>query len=73
MHYAIMYEKAFIMIVQEYKWQEKINNLPCECNSFVAGWLFTKAIQALKQGNPFLYSPGFLDRENVWKLDKNIC
>ena len=34
---------------------------------------FTKAIQALKQGNPFLYSPGFLDRENVWKLDKNIC
>ena len=28
MHYAIMYEKAFIMIVQEYKWQEKINNLP---------------------------------------------
>ena len=33
MHYAIMYEKAFIMIVQEYKCQEKINNLPCECNS----------------------------------------
>ena len=33
---------------------------------------FTKAIQALKQGNPFLYSPGFLDRENVWKLDKNL-
>ena len=30
MHYAIMYEKAFIMIVQEYKWQEKINNLPGE-------------------------------------------
>ena len=33
---------------------------------------FTKAIQALKQGNPFLYSPGFLDREIVWKLDKNL-
>ena len=30
MHYVIMYEKAFIMIVQEYKWQEKINNLPGE-------------------------------------------
>ena len=30
MHYAIMYEKAFIMIVQEYKWQEKINKLPGE-------------------------------------------
>ena len=33
---------------------------------------FTKAIQALTQGNPFLYSSGFLDRENVWKLDKNL-
>ena len=33
---------------------------------------FTKAIQALKQGNPFLFSSGFLDRENVWKLDKNL-
>ena len=33
---------------------------------------FTKAIYALKQGNPFLYSPVFLDRENVWKLDKNL-
>ena len=29
-HYAIMYEKAFIMIAQEYKWQEKIKNLPGE-------------------------------------------
>ena len=33
---------------------------------------FTKAIQALKQGNPFLYSSGFSDPENVWKLDKNL-
>ena len=33
---------------------------------------FTKAIQALTQGNPFLYSPGFLDRENVWQLDENL-
>ena len=33
---------------------------------------FMKAIQALKQGNPFLYSSGFLDRENVWQLDENL-
>ena len=39
MHYAIMYEKAFIMIVQEYKWQEKINNLPGECDSLPEGFL----------------------------------
>ena len=34
---------------------------------------FTKAIQALKQGNPFLFSSGFSDPENVWKLDKKTC
>ena len=39
MHYVIMYEKAFIMIVQEYKWQEKINNLPGECDSLPEGFL----------------------------------
>ena len=33
---------------------------------------FTKAIYALKQGNPFLYSSGFLDSENVWQLDENL-
>ena len=54
MHYAIMYEKAFIMIVQIEIYSR-----------------FTKAIQALKQVNPFFYCPEFLDRENVWKLDKN--
>lgn len=33
---------------------------------------FTTAIQALKQGDPFLYSPGFVDCENAWNLDEKL-
>jgi len=32
---------------------------------------YNLAIQALKEGNPFIYSPHFHDRRDVWGIDKN--
>lgn len=31
---------------------------------------FDRAIEALSKGDPFIYSPHFWDRANVWKLSK---